>query len=412
MITFALQKFHIMAEKERYDTERMIMRAQYAMSLIEDSWRGGNLSDMEREDFKSQIAELLQGMTTLLDSNTRLGQELADAKKDLDAARDDLSKANKKIGVLESEIKYLKGKQNASNRHRYGDNGEKNINGTSKSKGRTKDEDENDYIENEGRNVTPATEGDSSSSETSNTESPKAPVEKSPRDTSNRPDHYNTMHADVYVEHDCDLDALKAMGLTFIRYSRPIDQFDRISVIRQDRYKTAWVRDKDGKEFDVFDLIKLLYKVELENIFFHRTEQEVVKARKQEAIPILSQLLQKATELLKMSDSKQVTISEKLHQALKYMINNWQELYGYVNIGNVLIDNNCCERAVRPFTNLRKNFGGFSSEAGARVAAIYLTFVETCKLMKKTALDFFKGFFGMTTSGRTDYELIVQELLC
>ena len=44
MITFALQKFHIMAEKERYDTERMIMRAQYAMSLIEDSWRGGNLA--------------------------------------------------------------------------------------------------------------------------------------------------------------------------------------------------------------------------------------------------------------------------------------------------------------------------------------------------------------------------------
>ena len=78
----------------------------------------------------------------------------------------------------------------------------------------------------------------------------------------------------------------------------------------------------------------------------------------------------------------------------------------------MLIDNNCCVGAVRPFTNLRKNFGGFSSEAGARVAAIYLTFVETCKLMKKTALDFFKGFFGMTTSGRTDYELIVQELLC
>ena len=125
MITFALQKFHIMAEKERYDTERMIMRAQYAMSLIEDSWRGGNLSDMEREDFRRQISELLQGMTTLLDSNTRLGQELADARKDLSAARDDLSKANKKIGVLESEIKYLKGKQNASNRHRYGDKGDK-----------------------------------------------------------------------------------------------------------------------------------------------------------------------------------------------------------------------------------------------------------------------------------------------
>ena len=68
--------------------------------------------------------------------------------------------------------------------------------------------------------------------------------------------------------------------------------------------------------------------------------------------------------------------------------------------------------AVRPFINLRKNFGGFSSEAGARVSAIYLTFVGTCKLMKKTALDFFKGFFSMTSGGRFDYELIVQELLC
>ena len=58
MITFALQKFHIMAEKERYDTERMIMRAQYAMSLIEDSWRGGNLSDMEREDFKLSLIHI------------------------------------------------------------------------------------------------------------------------------------------------------------------------------------------------------------------------------------------------------------------------------------------------------------------------------------------------------------------
>ena len=160
------------------------MRAQYAMSLIEDSWREGNLSDMEREDFKRQISELLQGMTALLDSNTKLGQELSEAREDLTKARNDLSsaqddllKANKKIDILQSEIKYLKGKQNASNRHRFGDKGEKNTNGTSKSKGSTKDEDENDYIENEGRNVTPATEGDSSSSETSNTECPKTPVE-------------------------------------------------------------------------------------------------------------------------------------------------------------------------------------------------------------------------------------------
>lgn len=608
MLTFALQKFHFMAEKELYDIERMVMRAQYAISLLEDSSHETHMPDMEREDFKRQIAELLQGMTTLLDSNKRMGQELENA-------RNDLSKANKKIDVLKSEINYLKGKQNASNRHRYGDRNEKDIKGSTKSKGRTKDEDENDYIENEGANANPSDEGSDASSEETSDESLKATSAKEARSTENRPDHYNTMHADVYVEHDCDLAALKKMGLTFIRYTRPIDQFDRISVIRQDRYKYVWVRDSEGREFSTFipktddassrpcvfeneysydmprivthtsstasllsdiavnrfqyamtsgremtrmlnermhmspqtifnwlkwgseelkgglkhikkkllkhgtviycdetwadvkvekpdgtfhyvkrymwvivnlttkvcyylygdrkretiqkflgdfkgtlmtdayaayaffsklkdcahvccwsharriyvsalrdykdemarefiELIKILYKVELENIFFHRTEREVVKARKTESIPILSQLYQKATGLLKMSDGKKITISTKLHQALKYMINNWTELYGYVNIGNVLIDNNCCERAVRPFTSLRKNFGGFSSEAGAVVAATYLTFVETCKLMKKNALDFFKCFFGMTSDGRTDYELITQELLC
>ena len=73
---------------------------------------------------------------------------------------------------------------------------------------------------------------------------------------------------------------------------------------------------------------------------------------------------QKSSDLLKEYRQKTSRISEKLRQGLEYMLNHWQELAGYVNFGNVLIDNNCCERTVRPFTNLRKNFGGFSSRSG------------------------------------------------
>ena len=93
----------------------------------------------------------------------------------------------------------------------------------------------------------------------------------------------------------------------------------------------------------------------------------------------------------------------------------------YRYIGSVLIDNrstfsrlqgkNCCERAVRPFINLRKSFGGFSSEKGGEVAAAWLTFIETCKLQKKAAFDFFNDFFKKVTEGRSDYELIAQEVL-
>ena len=81
---------------------------------------------MELTDLKREIAELVQGMTALLDSNTRIGQELAAAKEDLKKARkdlsftkDDLSKANKKIDILQSEIKNLKDKQNTNNRHMF-----------------------------------------------------------------------------------------------------------------------------------------------------------------------------------------------------------------------------------------------------------------------------------------------------
>jgi len=42
---------------------------------------------------------------------------------------------------------------------------------------------------------------------------------------------------------------------------------------------------------------------------------------------------------------------------------------------------------------------------------LWLTFIETCKLQKKAALDFFNGFFKMVTEGRCDYELIAQEAL-
>ena len=56
-------------------------------------------------------------------------------------------------------------------------------------------------------------------------------------------------------------------------------------------------------------------------------------------------------------------------------------------------------------------FCGFSSEKGGEVAAAWLTFIETCKLQKKAAFDFFNDFFKKVTEGRSDYELIAQEVL-
>ena len=486
---------------QHIDIERMIMQAHYKMQLEAEtsSVKGGQLSDMEREQYQSQIKDLLQAVETLLKSNKAMGERVTQLEKVAEAYDD-----------LKAKYEKLEGELAMRKRDKYGKGGEKPKGNTSPSnKGKTKDEDEEDYINNGSKNdVPPAEEPEEEPA------SPEPPVKKE-RDLSNRPDHYNKMHADVQVIHECDLDKLAEMGLEFLHYTRPVDQFDRISITRQDTYRYVWVRDKKtGKEFAFFvpkdekrecvfvnesdydtpsivphtsctwrmlsdlgvnryqyalscgremfrmfngkmsvskqtilnwlkegaeflkggqcrikrrllkkgtsiyvdeefiNLIGILYKVELESILLHRTEAEVLEARKTESIPILNELDQKSALLLAKVKSKELKISSKLEHALNYMRNHWKELIAYINIGNVLIDNNCCERAVRPFTNLRKSFGGFSSELGGAVAAAWLTFVESCKLQKKAALDVFRGYFQRIAEGRRDYDLITEEVLC
>ena len=590
---------------QHIDIERMVMQARYAMQLEAEasSVKGGQLSDMEREQYQTQIKDLLQAVETLLKSNNALGERVAQLEKVAEAHED----LKARYAKLEGELAMRKRGQHGKKSEKTKDTSESDA-----SSDGSKDEDEDKYIENGSKNDVPPT--DDGQDEEEEDAAPAEPQEKKPRDLSNRPDHYNTMHADICVIHDCDLEKLKEMGLEFIRYTRPVDQFDRVSLIRQDRYLYVWVRDKHGNEFPIFvpksredekrecvfvneskydtpclvphtsatysmlsdlgvnrfqyalssgremyrmfnekmcmskqsilnwlakgavfleggkkyikkmllkmgtsiycdetwvwtkvkmndgsfkyvkrymwvivnlttkvcyylfgrrkrkvieefldkfkgtlmtdaynayayfskldgcthaccwahvrriywsalkdykdelaqefiDLISILYKVELESILLHRTEEEVLTARKLKSIPVLNELDQRAMALLAKIKSKEVKVSSKLEHALNYMHNNWKALIAYIDVGSVLIDNNCCERAVRPFTNLRKSFGGFSSEKGGEVAAAWLTFIETCKLQKKAALRRFNDFFRSVTEGRSDYELIAQEAL-
>jgi len=584
----------------KLDVARMVMQTRYEMQLEAEasSVHGEQMPDMEREGYQKRINDLLDGLESLLNANVKMGErieKLEEKVKDYDDLKDKYEK--------------LKGELAMRKRDKYGKGGEKPKDDTSYSKNdKTKDEDEEDYINNGSKNDVPPVE-DSEEEESVSSEPPA----KKERDLSNRPDHYKKMHADVQVIHECDLDKLEELGLEFLHYTRPVDQFDRISITRQDTYRFVWVRDKKtGREFAFFvpkkekrecifvnesdydepslvphtsctwrmlsdlgvnryqyalscgremfrmfnekmsvskqtilnwlkegaeflkggqcrikrrllkkgtsiyvdetwvdtkvkqadgsfkyvkrymwvivnlttkvcyylfgrrkreviekflgdfqgtlmtdaynayayfsqldgcshaccwahvrriywsalkdykdslaqefiELIGVLYKVELESILLHRTEAEVLEARKTESIPILNELDQKSALLLAKVKSKELKISSKLEHALNYMRNHWKELIAYIDIGNVLIDNNCCERAVRPFTNLRKSFGGFSSELGGEVAAAWLTFVETCKLQKKAALEVFNGYFQRIVAGRRDYDLITEEVLC
>ena len=582
----------------KLDIARMIMRTRYELQLEAEAstLHGEQMSDMEREGYIKRIDDLLDGLESLLNANVKMGERI-----------EKLEQIAKDYEELKAENARLKGELAMRKRAQHGKGSEKPKDDSSSDE-KTKDDDENDYIENGSRNDIPPVEEPEEEDATSS----EPPVKKE-RDLSNRPDHYEKSHADIHVIHDCDLNELEKLGYEFIRYTRPVDQFDRVSITRQDTYRYVWVRDKKtGREFAFFvpkkekrecifvnesdydeprlvphtsctwrllsdlgvnryqyalscgremyrmvnekmkvapqtilnwlkegaeflkggmcrikrrllkkgtaiyvdetwidtkvkqpdgsfkyekrymwvivnlttkvcyylfgrrkreviekflgdfqgtlmtdaynayayfnkldgcthaccwahvrrifwsalkdykDLcaqeyinkIGILYKVELESILLHRTEEEVLEARQLESIPILNELNQESSLLLAKVKSKELKISSKLEKALNYMRNHWKELIAYIDIGNVLIDNNCSERAVRPFTNLRKSFGGFSSELGGEVAAAWLTFVESCKLQKKAALEVFNGYFQRIAEGRRDYDLITEEVLC
>ncbi|MFI3308023.1 MAG: IS66 family transposase [Mycoplasmatota bacterium] len=68
-----------------------------------------------------------------------------------------------------------------------------------------------------------------------------------------------------------------------------------------------------------------------------------------------------------------------LDKALKYTKNQWDELFTYVENGYVDCSNSICERAIKPFTLIRKNSLFSKTESGAQASAILFSIVQTAK---------------------------------
>jgi transposase len=78
-------------------------------------------------------------------------------------------------------------------------------------------------------------------------------------------------------------------------------------------------------------------------------------------------------------------------QAIGYALNQWPLLEGFLDYGEVEIDNNLVENAIRPTALGKKNWLFFGSEeAGQRSAVIY-TLIENCRLHGVEPYTYLKG---------------------
>src|SRR5699024_4861656 len=106
--------------------------------------------------------------------------------------------------------------------------------------------------------------------------------------------------------------------------------------------KRAQPKNKSGRADRALQFFAKLYAVEKR--YKDASPEERWRARQEHSRPVLDQL---KTWLDKTRPH--ITPKSKLGEALKYLASVWPKLVRYIERGDLPIDNNPCENAIRPF---------------------------------------------------------------
>ena len=98
------------------------------------------------------------------------------------------------------------------------------------------------------------------------------------------------------------------------------------------------------------------------------------RLRQQHSVPLLTAFKKWLDEL-----APQVLPESLLGKAIAYTCNQWPYLSRYVTDGRAAIDNNVCERDIRPFVTGRKSWLFSDTVAGARASATIYSLMLTCR---------------------------------
>lgn len=128
---------------------------------------------------------------------------------------------------------------------------------------------------------------------------------------------------------------------------------------------------------EMIKLIGELYGIEKQAREQKLGPAERLALRQRESVPQLARIKARVDAL-----QKSALPSSQLGKACAYVQNQWPRLELYAAHGEVEIDNNWCENAIRPLAIGRKNWLHIGSkEAGPEIAAI-ISVLETCRRLE------------------------------
>ena len=143
----------------------------------------------------------------------------------------------------------------------------------------------------------------------------------------------------------------------------------------------AQPKGKVGKANWALNHIQKLYRIETQ--VKDKTAQDKQVIRQQQSEPLLKQF---KTWLDKSAN--QVPPKTALGKAVTYCLNQWPKLIRYIEDGNLNIDNNRAERAIKPFVIGRKNWLFSNTAKGAKASATLYSVIETAKANGITPFDY------------------------
>jgi transposase len=145
---------------------------------------------------------------------------------------------------------------------------------------------------------------------------------------------------------------------------------------------------KAGAADKALSYIRKLYAVEKKIRAGNYAPEEIYAIRQAESKPLLD-------DFEKWLKKKKLQTPPKglLGKAVGYTLNQWHRLVGYIEDGNLSIDNNMAENSIRPFVVGRKNWLFSGTPEGAEASALLYSLIETAKASKLEPYAYLRYIF-------------------
>ena len=162
--------------------------------------------------------------------------------------------------------------------------------------------------------------------------------------------------------------------------------------------QTAQPKGKTGKADMALSMIQKLYRIEIN--LKEKSAKDKYQVRQEKAKPLLEKFYQW------LSKANVVTKSA-LGKAISYCQNQWHKLTRYIDDGNLTIDNNRAERAIKPFVIGRKNWLFSNTASGAKASGMMYSIIETAKANGLTPFDYIAHCLEQLSSKYADVEKLL-----